>query len=113
MENNKGLLKRVKVYGQSNSREAYLIRDFLKRSVVTYDWIPIDNGSPSTRFDIAPAELKFPVVELPCGNLLFNPTIADIANKLGWVTKPKHQEYDVSIFGGGAGRLKCCGLCSF
>ena len=105
MENYKGLLKKVKVYGLTNSKEAYIIRDFLKRSVVTYEWIQVDHAASLSHIDFTGKDLKFPVVELPCGTYLFNPTIEEIACKLGWITKPVYKEYDVSIFGGGPAGL--------
>jgi thioredoxin reductase (NADPH) len=40
MSNNSNISK-VKLYGQTNSAEAYEIRDFLKRSVVEFDWIEL------------------------------------------------------------------------
>jgi thioredoxin reductase (NADPH) len=105
MENTKGLLKKVTVYGFSNSKEAYVIRDFLKRSVVTYEWVPVDSSASFTKFSPEGSNVKFPVVELPQGKLLFNPGIEEIACNLGWVSKPALKEYDVSIFGGGPAGL--------
>jgi thioredoxin reductase (NADPH) len=100
-------LKNIKVYGDPESRDAYVIRDFLKRSVVTFEWIPV---ARIDAFRIIFPELHvnnndFPAVELPCGKFIFKPTVEDIACNLGWITKPKHKEYDVSIFGGGPAGL--------
>lgn len=33
--------KKVRLYGQPDSAEAYEIRDFLNRSVVEFDWIAL------------------------------------------------------------------------
>jgi len=107
MEHLQSHLNKIKVYSSEHSREAYVIRDFLKRSVVTYEWINVDepgNYQALLKEDL-PKNLQFPVVELPSGKLLFSPTIAEIASELGWVSKPKHWEYDVSIFGGGPAGL--------
>ncbi|MFC0513073.1 FAD-dependent oxidoreductase [Mucilaginibacter angelicae] len=106
METNKTTLRKINVYGNPGSREAYVIRDFLKRSVVTFEWVPVA-GMAAFRvlFPELPAEGSLPAVELPCGRFLFNPSVEDIACNLGWITKPKHKEYDVSIFGGGPAGL--------
>ena len=100
-------LKKVKVYGQVESKDAYVIRDFLRRSVVTFDWIPVvDLNELRTLYNkTIPETANLPVVEFPNGKLLFNPTIEDIAFNLGWITKPKRTEYDVSIFGAGPAGL--------
>jgi thioredoxin reductase (NADPH) len=98
---------RVKLYGQHNSASAYEIRDFLKRSVVEFDWIELTSDrelSLSTLSDI-----RLPVVEFPDGTQLFAPTIREIAQRLGWVTQPKFKEYDLSIYGAGASEAPLCG----
>lgn len=107
MEINKLLLNKVRVYGVTDSPEAYIIRDFLTRSVVTFEWVPVADVDELRRFltIAAPDTVMLPVVELPDGKVLINPSIQDIALNLGWVNKPKHEEYDISIFGAGPAGL--------
>lgn len=107
MEANKATLEKVKVYGKQESRDAYVIRDFLNRSVVTFEWIPVTDINMLHALYLlnVPDDCTLPVVELPGGKLLFDPTIEDIAFNLGWISKPKHKEYDVSIFGAGPAGL--------
>lgn len=106
-DDNKAILEKVKVYGLQQSKDAYVIRDFLSRSVVTFEWIPVpDIATLRSRFSLnIPDGHKLPVVELPGQKLLFNPTIEEIAFNLGWINKPRHREYDVSIFGAGPAGL--------
>lgn len=107
MERTKAVLNTVKVYGTMESSEAYIIRDFLKRSVAAFDWIPVPDINALQHLITAPIPeyANLPVVELPGGRLLFDPSIESIAFSLGWISKPKHTEYDVSIFGGGPAGL--------
>lgn len=99
--------RKVRLYGQPDSAEAYEIRDFLNRSVVEFDWIALtcdddchkELGLPSL------SNIRLPVVELPDGTQLFAPTIREIAQHLGWVTQPKFREYDLSIYGAGPAGL--------
>lgn len=99
--------KKVRLYGQADSAQAYEIRDFLNRTVVEFDWIALtcdadckkELGLPSL------SNVRLPVVELPDGNQLFAPTIREIAQHLGWVKQPKFKEYDVSIYGAGPAGL--------
>jgi thioredoxin reductase (NADPH) len=107
MEPNRAILNKIKVYGVQDSKDAYVIRDFLMRSVVTFDWIPVANiDALRDRYahDI-PYDFILPVVELPTGKLLSSATIETIAQNLGWITKPRSAEYDVSIFGAGPAGL--------
>jgi len=107
MERYKSSLNKIKIYGKAESPDAYVIRDFLKRSVATFEWVPVtDLESFLIIFPELNSDGKsLPVVELPCGNFLFNPTVTEIARNLGWITAPRHREYDVSIFGGGPAGL--------
>jgi hypothetical protein len=49
--------------------------------------------------------VNLPVVELPDGTRLFGPTLRDVADRLGFVAKPKLRQYDVSIYGAGPAGL--------
>jgi thioredoxin reductase (NADPH) len=107
MEPNKAILNKTKVYGIQESKNAYVIRDFLMRSVVTFEWVPVANIDVLRDLFVQdiPHDFILPVVELPTGKLLSNPTIETIAQNLGWITKPRNSEYDVSIFGAGPAGL--------
>jgi len=107
MESSKAILDKIKVYGTYESKNAYIIRDFLMRSVVTFDWIPVDSIDAFRLLYLKPVpdHYSLPILEMPSGLLLSNPTIEEIAFNLGWITKPKLAEYDVSIFGAGPAGL--------
>lgn len=99
--------RKVRLYGQPNSAEAYEIRDFLNRSVVEFDWVELTCDADCNR-ELklpSPSDVRLPVVEFPSGTQLFAPTIREIAQHLGWVTQPKFKEYDLSIYGAGPAGL--------
>ena len=105
--NNDSNIAKVKLYDRPNSAEAYEIRDFLKRSVVEFDWIELTCNEDCDRelgFSSL-GELRLPVVELANGTQLFAPTVREIAQHLGWVTQPRFKEYDLSIYGAGPAGL--------
>jgi thioredoxin reductase (NADPH) len=85
--------RKVKLYGQPNSAAAYEIRDFLSRSVVEFDWVELTSDRDCEReMKVSTlSDVSFPVVKFPDGTQLFNPTIHEIAQRLGWVTQPKFQ----------------------
>jgi thioredoxin reductase (NADPH) len=99
--------KKVRLYGQPNSAEAYEIRDFLNRSVVKFDWVELTCDEDCHKeLDLATlSDIRLPVVEFPNGTQMFAPSIRDIAQRLGWVTQPKFKEYDLSIYGAGPAGL--------
>jgi len=98
---------KVTLYGHANSADAYAIRDFLMRSVVQYDWIEILSDEDCERnlgID-SMNDIKFPVVHLTNGEKLYAPSINEIAERLGWISQPNYQEYDLSIYGAGPAGL--------
>lgn len=99
--------KKIRLYGQLDSAQAYEIRDFLNRTVVEFDWVALTCDADCNKELGLPSlsNVRLPVVELPDGTQLFAPTIHEIAQHLGWVTQPKFKEYDVSIYGAGPAGL--------
>ncbi|WP_238421723.1 NAD(P)/FAD-dependent oxidoreductase [Gordonia sp. 'Campus'] len=96
----------VRIYGRSQCRHAFEIRDFLSRSVVRFTWTPIDTDDDCTHLlGLSLADAGLPIVDLPDGTRLRAPSVAEIAARLGWVSDPKLQEYDVSIYGAGPAGL--------
>ena len=60
--------RRVRLFGLKGSSEAYLVRDFLARSVVEFDWLELHTDEDSIRALGTPlAESRLPVVEMPDG----------------------------------------------
>jgi thioredoxin reductase (NADPH) len=97
----------VRLFGIRDSAEAWEIRDFLKRSVVEFEWVELTGDDVCMRALGLPRldNVRLPVVELPDGERLFGPSLRDVAARLGFVTKPKLREYDVSIYGAGPAGL--------
>ena len=87
----------VRLLGHRDDAGAWEIRDFLKRSVVESQWIELSTEEDCRRelcLDLK--NVNLPVVELPDGTRLFGPTLRDVADRLGFLTKPKRRQYDVS-----------------
>jgi thioredoxin reductase (NADPH) len=102
-----GERRRVRLFGQPQSAEAYALRDYLQRSVVAFDWVELASDS-DCQLHLGLPELKnvrLPVVELPDGKRLFAPSLREVADSLGWVSQPKFKEYDLSIYGAGPAGL--------
>ena len=66
----------VRLLGHRDDAGAWEIRDFLKRSVVEFQWIELSTEEDCRR-ELGLSDLKnvnLPVVELPDGTRLFGPT---------------------------------------
>ena len=101
-----GGLPQVRLYGPRSSRDAYAIRDFLTRSVVTFSWTTVDSDADcQLLFGVPISGVRMPVVEFPDGSRLSDPTLEQIAARLGWVARPRLPEYDLSIYGAGPAGL--------
>ncbi|RZJ76042.1 MAG: FAD-dependent oxidoreductase [Flavobacterium sp.] len=100
-------MNKLKLYGKADSPEIYPIMDFLKRSVVAFDWIDIthDKLDAGNRIKEYNNVENHPMIEFPDGEIFVNPSLENIAAKLGWITKPKLTEYDLSIYGAGPAGL--------
>ena len=101
-----GDIPRVRLLGAPGSAKAFEVRDFLSRSVVAYDWVELDDAGARNLPGINGLDdARLPVVEFPDGTRLFSASVRAIADRLGWVNKPRLQEYDVSIYGAGPAGL--------
>jgi thioredoxin reductase (NADPH) len=97
----------LKIYGPVASSDGYALRDFLHRSDVPFEWVPLksDNeareqaGVPSLR------DSRLPVCVFADGTRLECPTIRQITEKLGWFRNPSRSEYDLAIYGAGPAGL--------
>jgi thioredoxin reductase (NADPH) len=94
------------IIGERNSPLAYDLRDFLYRSGVRYEWL---EGSPEdfARLSIRaqkPAGSSL-VCVFPDDSLIHSPSVRELAAKLGFIHKPRYEEYDLTIFGAGPAGL--------
>ncbi len=97
----------VKVYGVPRSSKSYLIRDFLHRSDVDFEFVPLttddDARAHASISDLRDSRL--PVCVFPDGTRMESPTIRQITEKLGWFVNPSRSEYDLAIYGAGPAGL--------
>lgn len=97
----------VKVVGKPGCAHAYTIRDFLQRSDVPFDWVPLKNDEQARAEAGVPNvnDSRLPICIFPDGTRLECPTIRQITEKLGWFRDPSRSEYDVAIYGAGPAGL--------
>lgn len=100
-------MNKLKLYGDPDSPEMYPIRDFLNRSVVEFEWVDMTNSTsiPADVVETMRNREHYPAIEFPDGQFVINPTVEEVASHFGWIKKPSHTEYDLSIYGAGPAGL--------
>jgi thioredoxin reductase (NADPH) len=97
----------LRVIGSRFSSDAFRIRDFLTKNRVVFTWVELEGDSNATQVlqQIGVAEEDTPVVA--CGNdwILRNPGNKELAERLGVLTTPKEDLYDLAIVGAGPAGL--------
>src|ERR1700684_4563706 len=92
----------VKIIGRSDSPRAYALRDFFTRGDIPFEWVELKTDEQARLYGVAGLnDPRLPVSICPNGTRLENPTIRQIAEKLGWYHNPSQAEYDLAIYGAG------------
>ena len=96
----------VKVFGRIGSSPCYLIRDFLSRNDVPFEWVELRSQEDARAIGVdSPTDPRLPVCVFPDGTRLERPTVQAVSEKLGWFHDPSLTEYDLAIYGGGPAGL--------
>ena len=99
--------KGIKVIGYQFSPKSHQIKDFLYGNLIPYTWMDIESSDQGKQicsinnFETA----DFPVVFLEDGTMMKNPSVLDIASRIGLNAAVKQQVYDVIIIGAGPAGL--------
>jgi thioredoxin reductase (NADPH) len=97
---------RTQVVGHRWSARSFEVRDFLARNSVPYRWLSTEE--PEGRRLLAAAGVdatSIPLVVTPDGDSLVEPTMSELAARVGLSTTPAIDFYDVVIVGGGPAGL--------
>jgi thioredoxin reductase (NADPH) len=100
----------VRVLGSRWSPQSYAARDFLSRNQIPYQWIDIDQDEPMRELALSANggdASRLPVVLLPDGTALTQPSTAELGGKCGLQTVPERPYYDLAIVGAGPAGLAC------
>ena len=99
---------KIQLFGCPDADDvAYEIRDFLGRTVVEFDWTPLETDDQARNLAGVDDrdDPRLPICILPNGDRLEAATVASVAGALGWIAEPRHAEYDVCIYGAGPSGL--------
>ena len=96
----------IKIVGRSESAKAYAIRDFLNRGDMPFEWVELKTDEQARQFGVQGLnDPRLPISICPDGTRMENPTIRQIAERLGWYHNPSKAEYDLAIYGAGPAGL--------
>jgi thioredoxin reductase (NADPH) len=100
----------MRVLGTRWSPRSYVIRDFLARNQVPFQWLDADAAERDQEVarlvkSLGPNELKLPLVFFPDGDRLEQPGWQEVASKLGLRMRAGLEFYDLAIVGGGPAGL--------
>ena len=96
----------ITVYGERWDPACSEVRRFLSRNQIVHDWLSPDTPDLRRAWTGAiPQATECPVVQLPDGTRLHKPTLRDLAEHVGLQTRPRQDDYDTLIIGGGPAGL--------
>lgn len=99
----------IRVAGNSLSPASYAIRDFLASNQVPYQWRDVDDEAAIQAVVARPnggrESAQLPIVFLPDGTKLVQPTTRELAEKIGLQTRAQKPFYDVIVIGAGPAGL--------
>jgi len=98
----------IRVIGHRWSADSHALRDFLGRNSVPYQWIDVESNGEEARALLQKVGLddsRLPAVLFDDGSQLAEPSIQQVAEKIGGRTRAERPFYDLVIVGGGPAGL--------
>jgi thioredoxin reductase (NADPH) len=98
----------IRVIGHRASADSHALKDFLGRNGVPFQWLDIELNGEEARGILQKAGLddsRLPAVLFDDGSGLVEPSIQQVAEKIGGRTRAERPFYDLVIVGGGPAGL--------
>jgi thioredoxin reductase (NADPH) len=96
----------AQVVGHRWSARSFEVRDFLARNSVPYRWLTVEQPEGQALLEAAGLDASsIPLVVTPTGDALVDPSVEELAARVGLSTTPATDFYDTVIVGGGPAGL--------
>jgi thioredoxin reductase (NADPH) len=95
----------LRVVGDRWSASSHRVRDFLARNQVPFRWIDVDHPDAAPLLRAADGPRRLPVVLLPDGRALADPTLAEVGTALDLSPRPEVDFHDLVVIGAGPAGL--------
>ena len=95
----------IRVLGGRWDAQTHNLKDFLARNQIPYQWLNIEENPEAQSLMDSMGETHLPVVLLPDGSRLSDPSPAELAGHIGLRTQAEKPFYDLAIVGGGPAGL--------
>ncbi len=95
----------VRVIGHRWSPDSHAIKDFLGRNQVPFQWLDLSADPEASQLATSSPNARLPIIVLPDGTRLENPSSLQLAEKVGLQTRAEAPFYDLIIIGGGPAGL--------
>ncbi len=97
----------IRVAGTLWSPGSHDVKNFFARNQIAYEWLDVDADARTRRLveERSNGVLKLPVLFFPDGSVLVEPSLQELAEKLGIQTKASLPYYDAIIIGAGPAGL--------
>ena len=97
----------IRLAGAQWSSNCFDIKEFMSRNQIPYKWVDIDKDESMQELvkSLTDDINKLPIIFYPDGSHLIQPTIQEIADKVGMKTIAENPFYDVVVIGSGPSGL--------
>lgn len=97
----------IRVAGNALSPASYEVKDFLASNQVPYQWLDMDDEATVRELlsGASGGASRLPIVFFPDGTMLVQPTVRELAEKVGLQTRARKPFYDLIVIGGGPAGL--------
>lgn len=97
----------IRVAGTLWSASSHAVKDFLSRSQIPYQWLDIERDEKARQQVEAASEGKrvLPVVFFPDDTMMIEPSLTELAEKVGQQTRAAKPSYDLVVVGAGPAGL--------
>lgn len=95
----------IRVAGTLWSLSCHEVKDFLTRHQIPYQWLDVEKDSSAQNLVEEASTSKLPVIFFPDGNVLVQPDLKTLAEKVGLQTQAALPFYDLIVIGSGPAGL--------